>query len=71
MLTLSAMMRLRILRGFAPMAFLMPNSCVRSFTEMSIMLETPTMPLTRVRRPRIHMPMEMSLCPWLIWAFWE
>ena len=59
MVTLSAMMSFRISAGEAPMAFRMPNSWVRSFTAMSMMLETPTMPLTSVRRPRIHRKVRM------------
>ena len=54
MTTLSAMMSLRMAPGLAPMALRIPNSWVRSFTVMSMMLDTPTMPLIRVRRPRIH-----------------
>ena len=65
--TLSAMMSFRISAGEAPMAFRMPNSRVRSFTVMSMMLETPTMPLMSVSMPKIQravlsMPAASFIC---------
>ena len=41
--------------GLAPRAFRMPNSCVRSRTVISMMLLTPTMPLSRVKIPITQM----------------
>ncbi len=47
----SKMIVLRIEAGVAPMAFRMPISRVRSFTDTSMMLLTPTIPAMRVRIP--------------------
>lgn len=54
MMILSVMMSFNIDQGLAPMALRTPNSRVRSFTVMSIMLLTPTMPLSRVKSPIIQ-----------------
>ena len=67
MMTLSMMMSFRMLHGFAPIALRMPNSRVRSLTVMSMMFDTPTMPLSNVKRPTIHnavrmMPIPVSIC---------
>ena len=51
---LSSTTMLMMFQGVAPIALRMPNSWVRSFTVMSIMLLTPTMPLSKVSRPRIQ-----------------
>ncbi len=60
---LSVMMRRRMLNGVAPMALRMPNSRVRSRTEMSMMLLTPTMPLSSVRMPTTHSAVRMMRMP--------
>ena len=54
MTTLSMMISRKIDHGLAPMALRIPNSCVRSFTVISMMLDTPTMPDNKVKRPTIH-----------------
>ena len=45
--------------GDAPSAFLIPNSLVRSFTVISIMFPTPTMPAISVPMPIIHIKNDM------------
>ena len=67
MMMLSMMMSRRIDHGVAPIALRIPNSWVRSFTVMSMMLETPTMPLSRVKMPTIHnavrnIPIPVFIC---------
>lgn len=52
--TLSDMMSQRMDDGFAPSAFLIPNSCVLSLTVISMILLTPTIPLSRVKIPTTH-----------------
>ena len=47
----------------------MPNSCVRSFTVMSMMLDTPTTPDSRVKSPIIHSAVRMMSVPWFICMF--
>ena len=69
MMMLSMMMSRRMLEGLAPMALRMPNSRVRSFTEMSMMLLTPTMPESNVNRPTIHKAVRMMLMPVFICMF--
>ena len=64
--TLSTMMSLRTDRGEAPMALRMPNSRVRSFTVMSIMLLTPTMPESSVNRPITYSAMCIMRMPLFI-----
>ena len=54
MVMLSANISLVMFQGLAPMALRTPNSRVRSLTVISIMLLTPTIPLSRVRSPIIH-----------------
>ena len=54
MIMLSLMMSQRIDEGRAPMALRMPNSRVRSFTVMSMILLTPTTPDSKVNKPIIH-----------------
>ena len=51
---LSLIMSQRIDEGRAPMALRMPNSRVRSFTVMSMILLTPTTPESKVNKPIIH-----------------
>ena len=65
-MTLSVMMSFNIDHGVAPMALRMPNSRVRSFTVMSMMLLTPTMPLSKVKMPTIHRAVRMMAVPVLI-----
>ena len=66
---LSTMIRRRIDQGLAPMALRMPNSCVRSLTVMSMMLETPTMPEMSVRMPIIHSAVRIIVVPVFICRF--
>ena len=66
-MTLSVMMSFRMSCGLAPMAFRIPNSRVRSFTVMSMMFDTPTIPLSRVNSPTTHravrrMSMPCAIC---------
>ena len=63
MTTLSVMMSFMMLHGVAPIALRMPNSWVRSLTVMSMMLLTPTMPLSRVKSPMIHRAVWMMFMP--------
>ena len=55
MTTLSTMMSHRMEAGLAPSALRMPNSWVRSRTVMSMMFDTPTMPLSNVKMPMTQM----------------
>ena len=67
---LSEMMSHRMERGLAPRALRMPISWVRSFTVMSMMLLTPTMPLSRVKMPITQMAvvrMPIACCDWMYW----
>ena len=66
MMMLSVMMSFSIDQGLAPMALRTPNSLVRSFTVMSMMLLTPTMPLSKVNKPTIHRAIWMMAMPWFI-----
>ena len=55
-------------RGLAPRALRMPNSWVRSLTVMSMMLLTPTMPLSSVKMPMTQMEVvitPMAFCDWI------
>ena len=54
MMMLSEMISFSMAHGLAPIALRIPNSCVRSLTEISMMLETPTIPLNSVRIPMIQ-----------------
>ena len=64
MTTLSTMMSHKMLLGFAPKALRMPNSCVRSLTVISMMLLTPTMPLSSVKMPTTQMAVrKMPIAP--------
>ena len=49
--TLSTIISQRIESGLAPSALRIPNSRVRSFTVISMILETPTIPLSNVKIP--------------------
>ena len=74
MSTLSMMIRRRMALGVAPMALRMPNSRVRSFTVMSMMFDTPTMPESNVKMPIIHsavrmMPMPVFICRFCVKRF--
>ena len=53
--TLSAMISHKIDIGLAPNALRIPNSRVRSFTVISMILLTPTMPLSKVNMPITQM----------------
>ena len=66
-MTLSVMMSFRMCHGLAPIAFLTPNSRVRYFTVISMMFDTPTMPLRSVNRPIIHNAERMMAMPVVIW----
>ena len=63
MITLSMMISFRMLQGLAPIALRMPNSWVRSFTVMSMMFDTPTMPESSVKSPTIHRAVRMMAIP--------
>ena len=52
---LSATIMRTMADGVAPIALRMPISCVRSLTEISMMLETPTMPARSVPIPTSQM----------------
>ena len=71
MLTLSAMISLVMLQGLAPMALRIPNSWVRSLTVISMMLLTPTTPLSSVNSPTIHKAVVRMLRPFCICMFWR
>ena len=62
-ITLSTIISFSVDHGVAPMAFLIPNSRVRSFTVISIMFDTPTMPLSSVNSPIIHSAVWMMVMP--------
>ena len=66
MITLSTMMSFRMVHGLAPIALRMPNSWVRSFTVMSMMFETPTMPESNVNSPTTHSAVRMISMPLFI-----
>ena len=71
MMTLSVIISFSIDHGLAPIALRMPNSWVRSFTVMSMMFDTPTIPLSRVNNPTIHKKVRMMPMPVLICMFCE
>ena len=62
-ITLSVIISFSICHGLAPMAFLTPNSLVRSFTVISMMFDTPTIPLRSVKRPITHSAVRMIPIP--------
>ena len=60
------MTKAKMLFGLAPKALRMPNSRVRSFTVISIMFETPTMPLIKVKIPITQIDVvSMLMPPWV------
>ena len=63
MVILSAIISPRMDIGLAPSALRMPNSCVRSFTVMSMMLLTPTIPLSKVKIPITQMAVRSRSLP--------
>ena len=65
MATLSSTTCISTDRGFAPMARRMPISWVRSRTLTNMMLLTPTMPLSSVKMPMIHIDMLSIEMLWL------
>lgn len=61
-------------KGFAPSALRMPNSRVRSLTVISMMFDTPTMPLSRVKIPITQMavrnkPATFCVCMYCVKRF--
>ena len=66
---LSIIISLNIDDGLAPIALRMPNSRVRSFTVISMILLTPTIPLKSVNRPTIHNAVRIMFMPVFICKF--
>ena len=61
-------------KGFAPSALRMPNSRVRSLTVISMIFDTPTMPLSRVKIPITQMavrskPATFCVCMYCVKRF--
>ena len=68
--TLSAMISHKIDIGLAPNALRIPNSRVRSFTVISMILLTPTMPLSKVNMPITQMAIVRMRIPFSCCRNW-